>query len=151
MGKTQRVRSDTPRGAQKGKMDVPSLVQLGSLNSGSLHRGSAWKAADEDVHVYIQQYCHDGSVYKGSFQHLPGVPLLAANLRCGARPSPIFKFQQALERFAELLKKEHPENDQPVTFEELQRDFCMAFQFNSNQNRDPDNVGFQVVFWGPNV
>ena len=124
---------------KKLKSAVPSLAELGSLTSG----GSAgWRAVygtDGSVHLYIQQYCSDGSVYQKTFDP---VQLLAVQPRCHARPNPLYKINKVLEMYGESVKQQNPEADVALGMAELQSKYRMVYRSFGRKQCDSDAVGF---------
>ncbi len=134
--------SQAPRSMQKKlKSVVPSLAELGSLSSGSSRGSQAAAGTDGNVHLYIQQYCTDGSVYQSTLD--PG-RLLSMYLHCDARPSPIYKFTQVLDKYGQSVKQTTPETEVPLSMDELQTEFRMAYVYYGKRQFDQDSVGFKV-------
>ncbi len=134
--------SQTPCGVQKKmKSTVPSLAELGSLSSGGSRGSQEAAGTDGNVHLYIQQYCTDGSIYQSTLD--PG-RLLSVYPRCDARPHPLYKFTQIVDKYDQSIKQKTPETEEPLTMEELQAEFRMAHVFYGKKQFDQDGVGFKV-------
>jgi len=134
MGKRKEVPSTASTAATDEHAGVPMPDALSTL----LSSGSAPKrvTVGDDIHLLVQVYAEDGSVYDQAF--LPQ-KLWKVEIRCGARPNPMYLLKRVMEKYGQ---EKVNEADVPKTMQQLLQLYQTKYQWVDDKTRDEDQVGW---------
>ena len=113
------------------------------MSSGTRGPSQYKKKQPEDDRLYLScfAFCSDGSVYDGQVFHEE--VLVQIQMTCSAVPSPIYKMQELVQKYAQSTTATAGERPVPEDVAAIADRYHTQFTYVSKRTPDPDRVGLK--------